>query len=92
MFGALEFMFHQSRVGAIPDEVWVRWSETTAWWLSHPGIQSWWHAKPSPFSRNFSSFIDELLVRNPTDEVAARRWQAFVRGVGPTAPSEPTDL
>jgi hypothetical protein len=84
MFGALEFMFHQSQVGAIPDEIWVRWNDTMAWWLSHPGIQSWWRAKPAPFSRSFSSYIDELLARNPVDEAAARRWQAFVREADPT--------
>ena len=36
-FGAFEFMFHASRNDAIPDEVWKRWSEATAWWLMFPG-------------------------------------------------------
>jgi hypothetical protein len=28
MFGAFEFMFHQSESGALPREVWQRWSDT----------------------------------------------------------------
>jgi hypothetical protein len=46
-FGAFEFMFHQAQAGAIAGEVWERWSATTAWWLSFPGVRAWWAAPPS---------------------------------------------
>jgi len=29
-------MFYASKNDAIPDEVWKRWSEATAWWLTFP--------------------------------------------------------
>jgi hypothetical protein len=82
MFGAFEFMFHQAQAGALPAEVWQRWSATLAWWLSLPGVQTWWHAKPAPFSASFSSFVDACLHDNPVDVEAAGRWQEFLAGPG----------
>lgn len=83
-FGAFEFMFHQSRSRAIPEEVWERWSATTAWWISFPGIRAWWAAKPAPFSASFSAFVEACIRDNPVDVAAARRWQEFLGG--PAAP------
>lgn len=40
MLGAFEFMFHQARERAIPDEVWDRWSAAADWWLSFPGLRA----------------------------------------------------
>lgn len=77
-FGAFEFMFHAAQARALPDEVWERWSATVAWWLSFPGVQSWWRHRPAPFSASFSSFVDGILHENPVDLAAARRWQQFV--------------
>ena len=79
-FGAFEFMFHQAQSRAIPDEVWERWSATTAWWLSFPGVREWWAAKPAPFSASFSAFVDTCLREGPVDSAAAERWQRFVGG------------
>ena len=80
MFGAFEFMFHQTESRAIPGEVWERWSATAAWWLSFPGIRAWWAAKPAPFSESFSAFVEDCIRDNRADPAAARRWQEFVRG------------
>jgi hypothetical protein len=89
-FGAFEFMFHQSRSRAIPEEVWERWSATTAWWLSFPGIRAWWAAKPAPFSASFSAFVEDCIRDDPGDAAAARRWQDFLRGgAGPAREEEP---
>ena len=79
-FGAFEFMFHQAQSRAIPDEVWERWSVTTAWWLSFPGYQAWWAARPAPFSASFTAFVERCIRDNPTDPGAVQRWQEFVRG------------
>jgi hypothetical protein len=92
MFGGHEFLFHQSEAGALPDEVWERWSETMAWWLSFPGVRSWWHAKPTPFSGSFSSYIDTLLDRAPADRTANQRWRDFVSANGPARPHDQADL
>lgn len=78
LFGAFEFMFLASSTDAIPDEVWQRWSSATAWWLTFPGVQIWWHARPIPFTDGFTSYVGSLLDKNPTDEEATRRYQDFV--------------
>jgi hypothetical protein len=81
-FGAFEFMFHQAQSRSIPNEVWERWSVTTAWWLSFPGIRAWWAARPAPFTTSFSAFVERCIQDGPVDPAAAERWQAFVRGDG----------
>jgi len=87
-FGAFEFLFHQSKTGAIPDEIWERWSETVAWWLSYPGVQAWWRAHPAPFFRSFTRFVDELVSEGQFDVASTARWQEFVRG-SPVAMDSP---
>ena len=77
-FGAFEFMFHASKTDAIPEEVWKRWSAATAWWLTFPGIRSWWNARPVPFTESFTAYIDALIRENPTDAEAMKRWQDFI--------------
>jgi len=88
-FGAFEFMFHQAQSGALPDEVWSRWSATAAWWVSFPGVQAWWHARPAPFSRSFTSFIDNVIRDARFDSEAARRFNEFLAGSSPRSSSTP---
>ena len=78
VFGAFEFMFHASRTGAIPEEVWNRWSSAVAWWLTFPGIQAWWQARPIPFTESFTGFMESLLKDNPTDAEQSQRYQEFI--------------
>jgi hypothetical protein len=87
-FGAFEFLFHQSRTGAIPEEIWERWSKTIAWWISYPGVQAWWRANPTPFSSSFSRFVDDLIRGRQFDAASAARWQEFVTG-SPVPPDSP---
>jgi hypothetical protein len=77
-FGAFEFMFHAAKSDAIPKEIWVRWSSTTAWWLTFPGVRAWWQARPVPFTASFTSYVDELIRENPTDTEATIRWRKFI--------------
>jgi hypothetical protein len=79
-FGAFEFMFEAARTSALPAEVWARWSATVAWWLSLPGVQSWWRHRPVPFSESFTAFVEGILRENLVDQAAAQRWQDFVAG------------
>lgn len=79
-FGAFEFMFHQAQSGALPDEVWERWSATAAWWISFPGVQAWWQARPTPFSRSFTAFVDGLIREGRFDSEAAERFGKFLAG------------
>ncbi|MBV6422963.1 MAG: hypothetical protein NAOJABEB_00750 [Steroidobacteraceae bacterium] len=87
VFGAFEFMFHAAKIRALPEDVWARWSSTVAWWLSFPGVHSWWRHRPTPFSSGFSSFVENILDENVVDIGAARRWQAFVAGEGASVES-----
>jgi len=89
MFGAFEFMYHQSRARALQDDVWERWSATLSWWISLPGVQSWWRAKPTPFSASFSAFVEARLTTSPPDVGAAQRWQEFLRKGVPRSRSNP---
>jgi hypothetical protein len=84
LFGGQEFLFHQSQAGAIPEEVWERWSETMVWWLSFPGVRTWWHARPTPFSASFTAYIETLLERPPVDQNANQRWRDFIMSDDPT--------
>ena len=78
VFGGFEFMFHASRTDAIPEEVWTRWSSAAAWWLTFPGVQAWWQARPTPFTESFTAFMESLLKDNPTDTEPTQRYQEFV--------------
>lgn len=80
LFGALEFMFMASKTKAIPKEIWQRWSAATSWWLSFPGVQQWWNARPIPFTQSFTVFVEDLLVHNPTDNTTKKRFGEFVAG------------
>ena len=79
-FGAFEFMFQASRTRGLPEEVWARWSSTVAWWLSFPGVQSWWRHLPVPFTASFSAYVEGMLRENAVDQAAAQRWQEFIVG------------
>lgn len=84
MFGAFEFMFHQAQTGALPAEVWQRWSGTMSWWLSMAGVAAWWRARPAPFSASFTAFVEEQLRAGVVDPEAVQRWAAFLAGGRPS--------
>jgi len=78
LFGAFEFMFLASKENSIPEEFWQRWSSAVAWWLTFPGVQSWWNVRPIPFTGSFTSYVESLLENNPTNPESSRRYQDFV--------------
>ena len=78
VFGAFEFMFHATKTDAIPEEVWKRWSAAVAWWLTFPGVRTWWNARPTPFTDSFTSFVESLLEDNPTNAESTQRYQEFI--------------
>jgi hypothetical protein len=91
LFGGQEFLFHQSQAGAIPEEVWKRWSDTMAWWLKFPGVRAWWVSRPTPFSASFTSYIDDLLERASADAIDNQRWWDFISANRPTQSRDQTD-
>jgi len=90
LIGAGEFMFHQGQGDTLPADVWERWKATIVWWLSFPGIRAWWAARPSPFSKSFEAFVDEVIRSHPVDRGAAERWARFVAGEVPAGPPSGT--
>jgi hypothetical protein len=82
-FGAFEFMFHAARKESIDDEIWSRWSDATAWYLTFPGVHTWWMSRPLPFTDSFSLFVDSLLKDNPTDVEKTQRWLEFISKENP---------
>ena len=87
IFGAFEFMFDEAQRGALPPHVWDRWGATLGWWISLPGVQDWWRNKPTPFSTQFTAFVDECILTPNVDRAAAARWETFLR----TQPARPED-
>lgn len=80
LFGAVEFMYLQYREDALPESVWQRWESSLVWWLSHPGMQAWWAAKPAPLAAEFQQFADELLRTRPMNPETVARWRLFIAG------------
>ena len=78
LLGAGEFMYHQAMGNALPPAVWDRWTAGMAWWLSHPGIEAWWRAKPAPLSADFEAFVDDLVSRQVVAPGGFRPWERFV--------------
>jgi hypothetical protein len=90
VFGGFEFMMDQHQEGALPGEVWERWSATLAWWISLPGVQAWWRARPAPFSADFTAFVDGLVELPRLDVEADERWRRFLAtGDGESPPGDP---
>lgn len=85
MFGSFEFMYLQSREGALPDDVWKRWADTTSWWLQWPGVQQWWRSQPTPFSASFAAFVESRIGAPVPDTERARLWAEFLGAPTSTA-------
>jgi len=83
-FDAFEFIFLTYHSKEMNAEVWRRWSRTIAWWLSYPGVQSWWESRPVQFTASFTAYVETILRDNPTDATATERWQVFVAGSAAT--------
>jgi hypothetical protein len=84
MFSGFEFIFHQAESGTLPKDVWNRWAETLFWWLSFPGVRAWWDSRPTPFTPDFTDFIERRLAtsaeRPLRDDAAQERWVQFLLG------------
>jgi hypothetical protein len=80
LFGAGEFMYHQSRENALPAAVWERWDKTICWWLSHPGMRLWWTSKPAPLAADFEAFVDDVIRSRVATPESLARWHGFVAG------------
>jgi hypothetical protein len=78
IFDSFEFMFHAAQSNDMPAEVWAKWSSTIAYWLMQPGVLAWWHARPTPYTKSFSDYVDVLIKDSPAGEEVDLRWREFV--------------
>jgi hypothetical protein len=83
IFGSFEFMFDEARRRRLPPHVWERWSKTLGWWIAMPGVQAWWRGKPTPFTPDFSKFVDQCIEIPCLDVASAKRWLTFLEGEAP---------
>jgi hypothetical protein len=90
MFGAAEFMYHQSLEKALPPAVWARWEASIRWWMSHPGMRAWWDAKPAPLTVDFEAYVSTMICSDPADAATLDRWHRFVAGEGLPVSTRPT--
>ena len=77
MFGDFEYMQHQHMRGDLPELIWIRWRETIKFWLTFPGMRTWWYCKPSPFSTEFSSFV-ETCISDGYEPERPGAWQNWM--------------
>jgi len=77
MFGDFEYMQHQHMQGVMPEVIWLRWHETIKFWLTFPGTRAWWYGKPSPFSTNFSLFVEDC-IRDGYQPERPGAWQNWM--------------
>jgi hypothetical protein len=81
MFGAFEYMHYQQMQGDLPEEIWQRWRETIKFWLTYPGARAWWYGKPSPFSTDFCSFVEDC-IRDGYQPERPGAWQDWMLNGG----------
>ena len=77
MFGGFEYMQHQHMQGDMPELIWLRWHETIKFWLTFPGTRAWWYGKPSPFSTEFSLFVEDC-IRDGYQPERPGAWQNWM--------------
>ena len=78
MFGAFEYMHHQYLQGDMPEEIWVRWEQTLRFWLTYPGIRTWWVGRPTVFSETFTALCDRYLQEDYRLE-RPKDWESWLR-------------
>lgn len=76
-FSAIEFLHQKHRQGMISEGIWWRWDQTFRWWLCFPGIVTYWESKPTPFSPEFSSYVESAIRLGYTYERPGA-WDAFL--------------
>ncbi len=74
---AMEFLMQQHRQGNVDDATLQRWTETMDWWLTFPGIRTYWQARPTPYTEEFTLYIEDRMatVRESFNE---ERWNSYM--------------
>jgi hypothetical protein len=75
--GAIEFLMQQYDAGNIDEQIWLRWSKTLDWWLTYPGVRSYWISRPTPFTDRFTDYIEDRLV-NGEGDYNLENWRSYL--------------
>ena len=78
-FSAIEFLYQKQQQGMISEGIWWRWDQTFRWWLCFPGIITYWESKPTPFSPEFSDYVEHAIKRGHTPGNPGA-WDALLLG------------
>ena len=65
--GGFEFLMQQYQAGNVDEQTWLRWSATLDWWLTFPGIRTYWTARPTPYTEKFTSHVEDQLTNYKGD-------------------------
>jgi hypothetical protein len=61
---SMEFLMQQYEVGNVEEQVWLRWAQTMDFWLSFPGIKTYWKGRATPYTEGFTTYIEQRLLIN----------------------------
>jgi len=65
--GGFEFLMQQYQAGNVDEQTWLRWSGTLDWWLTFPGIRTYWMARPTPYTEIFTNHVEDRLTNYKSD-------------------------
>ena len=65
--GGFEFLMQQYQAGNVDEETWLRWSSTLDWWLTFPGVRTFWKGRPTPYRESFTNHIEDRLIHGKGD-------------------------
>ena len=78
LLSAMEFLYGQQQQGNVQTGIWERWQETLKWWLTYPGVLEWWRCKPTPFSQDFTAYVETMILEGFEYE-NLDAWKEFIR-------------
>ena len=76
-FGAMEFLMQQYEAGNVEEQTWLRWSKTLDWWLTFPGIKAFWNGRPTPYTDDFTDFVEDRLL-NGSGDFNQENWSSYL--------------
>jgi hypothetical protein len=74
---AMEFLMQQYEAGNVDEQTWFRWSSTLDWWLTFPGIRTYWMARPTPYTEIFTNHVADRLI-NGKGDFNTDNWRSYL--------------
>jgi len=77
-FSAMESLHDQHQQKNVQAGIWERWQSTFRWWLTYPGILEWWRCKPTPFSKDFTAYVEAMKLEG-FQYADVKAWKEFLK-------------